>query len=294
MISEKRTILDKAELTAYVSRPNDNKKRPALLICPGGGYIDTTPNEGECVALEFLNRGFESFVLDYSTYRRNKEGASYPRPMFEVAEALRTIRKNADEWYVDVDKIFLLGFSAGGNLIANYGNHWKSLLQPGDKEEDLKVKGLVLCYAAYDWGKEIMDLEAYSRNVETGIIDGDPNKVIETKKMVEMANYAMFHTCTPSSQQLKDVSPVIGVNENTPPCFMWHTVSDDMVSVEQVYDYVRILNRMNIPHELHVFHKGHHGLSLANRMSATKEKNIVPLVNQWVSLAVSWLYEQCL
>jgi len=292
MVNEKRRILDKAELTTYVFEPNDKKKRPALLICPGGGYIDTTPNEGECVALEFVNRGFECFVLDYSTYKRNKEGVFYPQPLMEVAESLRTIRKNAEEWFVDPEKIFLLGFSAGGNLIANYGNRWRAFLKEDEKEEDLKTKGLVLCYAAYDWERQIRDLGGNSRDVEMGFINGDPNKMIETKKMVEKANEAMFHTGTPSIQQLREVSPLYSVNEDTPPCFLWHTVSDDMVSVNQVYDYVRVLNDHHIPHELHVFYKGHHGLSLANEMSATKEKNIVPLVNQWVDLAAMWLSEQ--
>jgi dipeptidyl aminopeptidase/acylaminoacyl peptidase len=106
---------------------------------------------------------------------------------------------------------------------------------------------------------------------------------------VDKSNYALFHTTAPTEEQMKNVSPCYSVNQDTPSSFIWHTVTDDMVSVEQVYNYVSILNQQRIEHELHVFAEGHHGLSLANACSASKEKNINRNVNQWVALALQWL-----
>lgn len=45
-------------------------KRPAILICPGGGYLSTEYREGEPVAMHFLNLGYQVFVLHYHPGQR--------------------------------------------------------------------------------------------------------------------------------------------------------------------------------------------------------------------------------
>ena len=289
MINEKITIQEKAQLTTYVFKPNDSKDRKAIIICPGGGYVDTTPNEAECVALEFVRSGYQCFVLDYSTYNRNYGHSHYPQPLKELCDAIRLIRFNAKQWYVDPEYIFLLGFSGGGNLIANYGNQWKELAENREDEEKLRVSGLILCYPALNWHSEIEDLKRYARDIEMNIINGDANKLMAASELVDKANYALFNTTEPNKEQIDSVSPSLHVNKDVPPVFLWHTLTDDMVSVSQVYEYVNELLKNDVSHELHVFEKGHHGLSLANRQSATKEKNIDLRVNQWVNLTLNWL-----
>ena len=59
-------------LTAYViaekGEMNQQGPRPAVLICPGGGYMNCTDREAEPVALQFTAMGYHAFVLRYSTY----------------------------------------------------------------------------------------------------------------------------------------------------------------------------------------------------------------------------------
>ena len=43
-----------------------NKARPAVVICPGGGYVYCSPREAEPVALAYANHGFHAFILRYS------------------------------------------------------------------------------------------------------------------------------------------------------------------------------------------------------------------------------------
>ena len=50
-------ILD-GEISYQVTR-----KRPALIICPGGGYLMTATKEKEAIAMEFLSKGYPCFVL---------------------------------------------------------------------------------------------------------------------------------------------------------------------------------------------------------------------------------------
>ncbi len=63
---------DYARLQTYIQdTPHDGslkvKKRPFILICPGGGYERTSYREGEPLALHFLSRGYHAGVLRYST-----------------------------------------------------------------------------------------------------------------------------------------------------------------------------------------------------------------------------------
>ena len=91
--------------------------RPAVLICPGGGYVYCSPREGEPVALSYAAKGFHAFVLNYST-GWNAAGFA---PLQEVSWAIGYIRDNAQKWHVAADKIAVCGFSAGGHLALSSG-----------------------------------------------------------------------------------------------------------------------------------------------------------------------------
>jgi len=94
-----------------------NTKRPAILVCPGGGYVYCSRAEGEPVAMGYAARGFHSFVLRYSTGR---EAGDF-RPLQEISWAIGYIREHAEEWNIDPDKIVSCGFSAGGHLALSSG-----------------------------------------------------------------------------------------------------------------------------------------------------------------------------
>ena len=86
--------------------------RPAIVVCPGGGYVYCSPREAEPVALRYAARGFHAFILRYST---GWDAAGFA-PLQEVSWAIGYIREHAQEWHVDPDKIVTCGFSAGGHL----------------------------------------------------------------------------------------------------------------------------------------------------------------------------------
>lgn len=91
--------------------------RPAVLVCPGGGYVYCSPREGEPVALSYAAKGFHAFVLRYST---GWDAAGFS-PLQEVSWAIGYIREHAEEWHVAPDKIAVCGFSAGGHLALSSG-----------------------------------------------------------------------------------------------------------------------------------------------------------------------------
>ena len=86
--------------------------RPAIVVCPGGGYVYCSPREAEPVALRYAAKGFHAFILRYSV---GWDAADFA-PLQEVSWAIGYIREHAAEWHVDPDKIATCGFSAGGHL----------------------------------------------------------------------------------------------------------------------------------------------------------------------------------
>lgn len=93
------------------------ENRPAVIVCPGGGYVYCSRAEGEPVAMGFAARGFHSFVLRYSC---GYDAAGFA-PLQEISWVIGYIREHAAEWHVDPDKIVTCGFSAGGHLAFSSG-----------------------------------------------------------------------------------------------------------------------------------------------------------------------------
>lgn len=93
----------------------------AILIAPGGGHRNLVFNsEGRDAAL-FLNKlGVTAFVLKYRLARQ--EGSPYSldiHPQQDAYRAMRTIRNRAKEFGIDPNKIGIMGFSAGGEVVAS-------------------------------------------------------------------------------------------------------------------------------------------------------------------------------
>ena len=108
-------------------------ERPAIVICPGGGYLYCSPREGEPVALAYAAKGIHAFILRYSTGR----AAAGFTPLEEIDWAIGYIRENAKEWHIDPKKILTCGFSAGGHLALAAGVLGKN-----------RPDGMVLSYPA--------------------------------------------------------------------------------------------------------------------------------------------------
>ena len=80
-------------LTTYVwdDAPDllNGKDRPAVIVCPGGAYLNLSDKEGEPVALAFANMGYHAFVLKYSVY---SEGISNGDMFAAVGQGVNLIK----------------------------------------------------------------------------------------------------------------------------------------------------------------------------------------------------------
>lgn len=103
-------------------------KRPTVLYMHGGGFFMGSkdsgdpfaggkPNSmGEPIAIIARN-GFNVINLDYALAPAHR----YPTPLIQLNQALRFLATHADEYGLDMTRVFLMGGSAGAQLSAQYG-----------------------------------------------------------------------------------------------------------------------------------------------------------------------------
>lgn len=234
-----------------VAEYNYGFDRPAVVVCPGGGYQICSPREGDPVALQYLAEGYNAFVLYYTV----GENAVFPKPLVDLSIAMKTIRANAVEWGVLTNKIAVLGFSAGGHLTASLGVHWNlpEVMEKADcKNGENQPNALILCYPV------ITTRSWMAPHIDRLIGDRDP---VQTEKLLDTSK---------------------NVGSHTPPSFLIHTFMDNCVSVQESMDFARALDDNNIPFELHIVPEGGHGMGLGN-----KETN--PSYSKWTELSFLWL-----
>ncbi|HOJ09295.1 MAG TPA: alpha/beta hydrolase [Clostridiales bacterium] len=243
-------------LTTYIL--NGSRKRGAVLVVPGGGYSFTSPREAEPIALQFNAAGYHAFVLDYSV-----APAKHPQPLLDASRAMCIIRKNAEEWNVDSEKIAVCGFSAGGHLAASLGVYWdKEYLSniPGVEIELNRPNALILAYP-----------------------------VITSGQYAHRGSFINLLGENATSELLYEMSLEHHVSEKTPPAFIWHTFADQGVPVENSLLFTQSLRNKSIPFELHIYPEGGHGLSLATEETATRPDQVVPHAATWIKLCLEWL-----
>ena len=97
------------KLTAYLHE--DDAVRPAIVIYPGGGYSMYGETEQHPIARFFYENGYNAFICYYrlAPYR-------HPAPLIDAQRAVKLVRYRAAEWHIDPDRVFTVGFSAGGHL----------------------------------------------------------------------------------------------------------------------------------------------------------------------------------
>lgn len=232
-------------------KPIDNAKG-TIIICPGGGYNFLSPRESEPVADEFCAAGWQAFVLRYSV----GEGLG-KKPLMELGRAVREVRVHADALGLQGKPVIVCGFSAGGHLAASLGVHWNDSTIFGSGTMH-KPDGLILCYPV--------------------ITAGDYKHKESIEALVGKSDSSYF-----SLEHF--------ISKHTPPTFLWHTMRDETVPVQNTILFAQGLAAYGIPAEVHLYPYGVHGLSLATDAVAEPEKGRLTdfHVAGWFEQCIAWL-----
>ena len=211
---------------------SSGRKRPAILILPGGGYHHTSPREAEPVALRFAALGYAAFVLHYSC-----APSIFPTALREAAMAMDYIRRNAGRFEIDPRMVAALGFSAGGHLCGCLGTMFDcpEVADLGTPQQ-LRPDALGLCYpVTVSWGRT-------HEGSFDNLCGGDPG---------------LRHRL--SLDRL--------VRPDMPPVFLWHTREDASVPCRNSLILAQAMEEAGVDFALHIYRSGKHGLSTADTMA---------------------------
>lgn len=224
------------------------RRRPAVLILPGGGYEHLSQRESEPVALRFAARGWAAFVLEYSV-----APARHPTQLREAAMATRYIRRRAGELEVDPHMVAAVGFSAGGHLCGMLGTLFDSPevadIAPGDA---LRPDALGLCYpVAVSWGTTHA---ASFENLTGG--DGELAGRLSLDRLVR---------------------------GDMPPTYLWTTRDDGSVPCRNTLALAQALDEAGVDFALRLYRHGKHGLATADALafSTTDMPSFSPEIARW-------------
>lgn len=231
--------------------------RPAMLILPGGGYAYCSTREADPIAMQFLQAGYNVFTLYYTCRKEDTQPALRWQPLIDAAGAILHIRRNAAKFRIDPFKVAVCGFSAGGHLAASTAILWdaesvqKAL---GIHAEEARPDAVVLGYPVISGGEFRHDGSIVN-------LCGDDADLRATMCLENQ------------------------VRDDLPPFFIWHTVEDASVPVQNSLMLASALSAHKVPYELHLFAHGGHGSSTCTREVNTPN----PHNNAWVDLCTDWL-----
>ena len=224
----------------------------AVIVCPGGGYTHLAmTHEGTDVAKWLNGLGITAFLLQYRLPSDETMIDKTIGPLQDAQRAIQLVRQRAGEWGVDVGKVGILGFSAGGHLASTVGTHFLQTTIDNSGQVSLRPDFLVLLYPVISFSDSIGH-----RGSRDALIGTHPDPAL-------VLRYSNERQVTPQ----------------TPPSFIIHCEDDKTVPVLNSLYFYEALVKNGVPAEIHVYPRGGHGFGLWNPLS----------VDQWPDRLQHWM-----
>ncbi len=259
--------VSKPTMTVY--SPHGRNTGVAMVVFPGGGYqVLAIDLEGTEVCDWLTSNGITCVLLKY----RVPPDGGYPKPVYPksgpypespiaLEDAQRTIglvRLHAAEWHIDPHKVGVLGFSAGGHLVAAISTHYEKRLYPAVDTADKESCRPDFAVALYPGH---LSLAAAEWDAKQG-----------SKKLV------VPHPANADPQLA--VNPAIPVTRDTPPTFLLQAENDHVDNVDDALSYYIALKNAGVPVEMHLYATGNHAFGLRRTSDP---------ITGWPALVGTWL-----
>ena len=236
----------------------------AVMVYPGGGYQELAIDlEGTEVCDWLTPRGITCVLLKYRVtdvgpYPKSGPYPESPMALEDAQRAMGLVRLHAAEWHVDPHRIGVLGFSAGGHLIAAMSNHYANrIYAPVDAADQQSCRP--------DFAVGI-----YPGHLSRGAADYDAT--VGTKR------YSLHYPAT--ADKVWALRPDLQITKQTPPTFLVQNEDDHVDSVNDALTYYIALKDAGVPVEMHLYAQGGHAFGLRHTNLA---------VTDWPQLMYLWL-----
>ncbi|KAA3610694.1 MAG: alpha/beta hydrolase [Calditrichaeota bacterium] len=233
-------------------------KAPLLIFIHGGGWRKGKREDYLKYLLDFAGRGYVTATISY----RLLPQSTFPDAVEDVICAVRWLRKNADSYHIDPDKIAVIGGSAGGYLASMIG------------------------YAA--------DVPQFNIGCETGKTSGRVQAVINLYGPTNLTTeYARTHTSTNNFLGMKyadnpalfaTASPLSYISADDPPTLIFHGTLDDLVPVSQSDSLHSKLNSFGITSEYHRLEGWPHTMDLAEPINEYCQFTMTQFLEKYIPL----------
>ena len=222
------------------AKPTD-EKRPAMLVFPGGGFLQLADSEAEPICRYYDAHGYQTFLVRYSI----GEPAKYPFMLQEVSRAVWHIRSNAHRYGVDPDKLVLCGFSAGAHLIVMYATHYHLPISRENTDVPEGGNGVSATVTGYT----PTTFERLEQHLKYFSPEGRARYEVMLRNHTA-GGWVLLDQPGTFFGDLPSLTCHSMVSERTPPAFLWQTITD---MPESAWEYAMELKRCNVPFEVHYF-----------------------------------------
>lgn len=231
--------------TLTLFKPKHNTSKAAVVILPGGGYeTEAVYHEGFDIAKKLAHEGITAAVLKYRL--PNPRTSSHPHlvPITDVRAALRWLRRHHKSLNLALDRIGVMGFSAGSHLatVASVNPSSNSVENP-----DFSL-----------------------------LIYGVTRLNEENKKWLEES---LFHRPM-TEEEIAQNTLLERISSSTPPAFLVHALDDDVCHYSESTLYAEALKANKVHVELHLFATGGHGFGAGHQRHGTDQW--LPLAANWI------------
>jgi acetyl esterase/lipase len=239
----------------------------AVVVFPGGGYqILAIDLEGSEVCDWLTHRGITCVLLKYrvTDVGPYPKSGPYPESPMALEDAQRTVglvRFHAAEWHIDPHKIGVLGFSAGGHLVAAMSTHFGRRLYPAVDAADKESCRPDFAVALYPGHLSIAASKWDAKQGTKQFVIGDPRQLAIAAKQYGL-------------------NPDLHVTGQTPPTFLVQAEDDHVDNVDDSLSYYIALKNAGVPVEMHLYAHGGHAFGLRHTRFP---------ITDWPELMETWL-----
>ncbi|MGH8182367.1 MAG: alpha/beta hydrolase [Rhodanobacteraceae bacterium] len=230
------TNVSRPTLTIYA--PKGENTGAAVVVFPGGGFqVLAIDLEGTEVCHWLTSIGVTCVLLKYRVpstpydwkckcYDHGADAVSVPS-LQDAQRAIRLVRFDAAKWHIDPHKVGVIGFSAGGYLVAETSADFKHAF-----------------YKPVDAADKQSDRPDFAIAIYPG-------------HMVAHGYTAARHGIPVGS-----LNPYIHFTRQTPPTFVLQAEDAKMDTLRESLVYYTALEKAGVPAELHIYAKGGHAFGL--------------------------------